>query len=48
VTPEMPVSNRTLVKTLLGGVLAFVLSCLGALFVYWWNSPAPAKTAGAK
>lgn len=41
--PEQPVSNRTLVKTLIAGVVAFALSCFGVLVVNWWMSPASTK-----
>lgn len=41
--PEQPDSNRTLMKTLIAGVLAFVLSCFGVLTVNWWKSTAAIK-----
>jgi uncharacterized protein involved in exopolysaccharide biosynthesis len=40
--PQEPISNRTLVKTIIGGVLAFALACFGVLFINWWKTPAPA------
>jgi len=41
--PEQPESNRTLVNTLIAGVLTFALSCFGVLFVNWWKAPSPSK-----
>lgn len=41
--PETPISNRTLMKTVIAGALAFVLSCFGVLLINWWKSPSPAK-----
>lgn len=41
--PEQPDSNRTLMKTMIVGVLAFVLSCFGVLTINWWKSPTPSK-----
>jgi uncharacterized protein involved in exopolysaccharide biosynthesis len=38
--PQLPASNRTLIKTLIAGVLAFAMACFGALLVSWWKKPA--------
>jgi capsular polysaccharide biosynthesis protein len=42
-TPLQPVSNRTLVKTIIAFSLAFMLACLGVLLLNWWRSPAQTK-----
>jgi uncharacterized protein involved in exopolysaccharide biosynthesis len=44
-TPQQPISNHTLMKTILAGVLALALSCFGALLINWWRASAPAKLA---
>jgi capsular polysaccharide biosynthesis protein len=41
--PLQPISNRTLVKTIIAFTLAFILSCLGVLLLNWWRSPAQTK-----
>jgi exonuclease VII small subunit len=42
--PESPVSNRTLVTTMIAGALALVLSCFGVLFINWWRAPTLKKS----
>jgi uncharacterized protein involved in exopolysaccharide biosynthesis len=41
--PQQPLSNRTLMKTALAGVLAFALACFGVLLINWWKTPSPAN-----
>jgi uncharacterized protein involved in exopolysaccharide biosynthesis len=40
---EEPVSHGTLMKTMIAGVLGFVLACFGVLLIYWWKTPTLAK-----
>jgi capsule polysaccharide export protein KpsE/RkpR len=42
-----PIPNRTLVKTVIAGALAFALACFGVLLVNWWKSSVPAKSLPA-
>jgi hypothetical protein len=41
--PQQSISNRTLMKTMIAGVLAFALACLGVLLINWWKAPPPAN-----
>jgi capsular polysaccharide biosynthesis protein len=40
-----PIPNRTLMITMIAGVLAFALACFGALVINWWKVPAQNKPA---
>jgi capsular polysaccharide biosynthesis protein len=40
--PQQPISNRTLMKTMIAGVLAFALACFGVLLINWWKTPVSA------
>ncbi|OWA36244.1 hypothetical protein B9G55_10380 [Saccharibacillus sp. O16] len=39
-TPDEAVSKGTVLKTLLAGILAFVLACMYVLFSHYWREPA--------
>ncbi len=43
VEPQQPVSSGALIKTIIGGVLAFILTCFVVLVISWWRAPTAAK-----